>query len=564
MHKMRMRVILGLIIVFLIPLSGTSVTGETVDPLYVHFIDVGQGDAILIDYGENEILIDGGPNDSWVPYLAGYVDGALELVIVTHPHADHIGGLPTVFSNYQVDELWTSGATHTTAAYDQYWAAVSSSGAVITTVRCGYSSDSLGVLLEVLNPCELSSDLNNTSIVVKLTHGEDTFLFTGDAEIESEQAMLRRGVLSEVDALKVGHHGSSSSTSAGFLDIVQPSIAVISVGEGNRYGHPTSETLGALVSHDIDVYQTRLHGTVIIESNGKRGIEAITWEDADEHIGETLWVYGPVGSVTRMDYGRVFINIPKAYPNHEFTILIDEDYTEAFDERYGSRFEDKLVGETVCVHGEIIRYDGTTEALPSSPDQIRSAALNADCPDTESAGLTVKTENAVVNATASSGGTISPSGVSIATIGSSMTFEMSGSLIDVLVDGSSVGVLGTYTFSNITGDHTIHAEFESAIPPPPFITLVSYPESVQRGLTAEVVIETCPFTVCELSYRTPSGAPSGAVGLGVTTSSADGIARWSWLIGGNTNPGTGTLYIKAYFGETQLQEILSFEIYPKE
>jgi len=241
-------------------------------PLEVHFINVGQGDAILVDLGSFEILIDGGPNDKWVSYLEGRVDGPIELLIVTHPHADHIGGLPTVLQLYKVESVWTTGATHITGAYEAYLAALSNSGTSALTVSCGYTEtfEGLNLKLEVLHPCSITGDLNNDSLVVRLTYAGVTFLFTGDLEKEGEQALLRRGVLVPVDILKVAHHGSASSTSTDFVKAVKPKISVISVGK-NSYGHPSNETILALARTGTSIWRTDIHGTVVI-SVGESGI----------------------------------------------------------------------------------------------------------------------------------------------------------------------------------------------------------------------------------------------------------------------------------------------------
>jgi beta-lactamase superfamily II metal-dependent hydrolase len=239
--------------------------------LEVHFINVGQGDAILVDLGSFEVLIDGGPDDKWVPYLKGRVDGPIELLIVTHPDADHIGGLPTVLQLYKVESVWTTAATNTTAAHQAYLSALRNSGASTVTVSCGYTKvfDSPGLKLEVLHPCSLSGNLNNDSLVLRLTYGGVTFLFTGDIEKEGEQALLRRGVLAPVDVLKVAHHGSASSTSDDFVKAVKPKISVISVGK-NNYGHPSDQTLSALAGVGTCVWRTDIHGTVVVQV-GKDG-----------------------------------------------------------------------------------------------------------------------------------------------------------------------------------------------------------------------------------------------------------------------------------------------------
>ncbi len=239
--------------------------------LSVHFIAAGQGDAIFINWGEMEILIDGGPSSTWVNYLADYVDEAIELVIVTHPHADHIAGLPAVLERYRVNELWWSGATHTTTAYQRLVAAVTAAAIPTLTVQCGYEVR-LGdgaLKLEILHPCSLSGNFNNDSVVVRITYAQVSFLFMGDLEKEGEMHLLNRAVLGVVDVLKVGHHGSRTSSTGPFLSTIQPRVAVYCAGIGNPYGHPHGEVLHRLVAIGALVYGTD-QGTVVVTTNGSQ------------------------------------------------------------------------------------------------------------------------------------------------------------------------------------------------------------------------------------------------------------------------------------------------------
>jgi beta-lactamase superfamily II metal-dependent hydrolase len=195
----------------------------------VHFIDVGQGDAILVDYGTVEVLIDGGDRSPGVvPYLKKYVDGDLEAMVATHPHADHIGGLITVLQPFQVDHIYWNGETSTSQTYSDFMAqAGAEPGASLQQVRRGDTINVSGLVFSVFNPSgSLSTDTNDNSIVLKLKYGNTQFLFGGDAQQEAEASMLAAGLNVDSDILKVGHHGSRSSSSMPFLQAVSPQIAI--------------------------------------------------------------------------------------------------------------------------------------------------------------------------------------------------------------------------------------------------------------------------------------------------------------------------------------------------
>jgi len=246
--------------------TGTSQPGG----FSVHFIDVGQGDAILVEAGDADILVDGGPSGTAVlSYLAGQHVPDLDLMVATHPHADHIGGLDDVLAQYKVLEVWTNGATSTSQTYQDFAAAVATEGAVQQQIRRGYSTEFGGVTLTALDPTDpLTGDANGDSIVLRLSCGSVDVLLTGDANADSEASMLADpSVVLDADVLKVGHHGSSTSTTNAFLDAVTPNDAVISVGAGNTYGHPTQETLNRLADHGATVYRTDLNGTVVLTSD---------------------------------------------------------------------------------------------------------------------------------------------------------------------------------------------------------------------------------------------------------------------------------------------------------
>lgn len=248
----------------------TSVPTDTIDELKVHFIDVGQGDAILIDLGETEVLIDGGDKSSGVvAYLDDFVDGALGLIVATHPHADYIGGLIGVLDAFEVDEIWLNGDTSTSETYSQFMSAVNSEGAQVYEARRGDTIEAGELIFNVLNPASLNDTTNNNSIVLSLSYGENDFLFMGDAEKEAEASMLAAGVVQDIDVLKVGHHGSKTASSSNFLNAAKPEIAIYMAGTGNSYGHPHQETIDALTQISAEIYGTDICGTIVVTSDGE-------------------------------------------------------------------------------------------------------------------------------------------------------------------------------------------------------------------------------------------------------------------------------------------------------
>ena len=236
----------------------------------VHFIDVGQGDATLIDCGTTEVLIDGGDNaagSTVVSYLKPYVDGKLDYLIATHPDADHIGGLDDVLKAYQVGTIIDSGCPATTRSYRDYLtAAQNEAGASISYSRSVHYDLGRNSALYLIDTGSDWDNANDNSVVCQLIAGNVQVLFTGDMTQDVEKARL--GLFGDIDVLKVGHHGSAYSTSAGFLQVVQPEYAVISYKVGNDYHHPAKSALRRLLEAGATIYGTGKSGSVVLTTDG--------------------------------------------------------------------------------------------------------------------------------------------------------------------------------------------------------------------------------------------------------------------------------------------------------
>lgn len=244
--------------------------------LLVHFIDVGQGEAILIQTPNSKnILIDGGTKKSGtglVNYLSFQGIAELDLIIATHPHEDHIGGLLTVFDNLTVRNVCYPAKAHTSVTFEQFINKVNHSGAKrIKAVKGKVFDLDSDIELVILSPFEDKDyeSLNHYSVVTKLTYGSISFLFTGDCEIENEKMLLIDQVNLQAEVINVAHHGSSTSSSADFLKAVSPLVAIISVGKDNPYQHPHQEVLQRLKEQNVSVYRTDIQGNIILKSDGK-------------------------------------------------------------------------------------------------------------------------------------------------------------------------------------------------------------------------------------------------------------------------------------------------------
>ncbi|MDD3487064.1 MAG: ComEC/Rec2 family competence protein [Candidatus Moranbacteria bacterium] len=269
-NRIHLFAILILIAVFLY-LSYQVFVG--VGRLQIIFLNVGQGDSILIQKGTKQILIDGGPNGKTELAELGkhipYFDREIEAVIVTHPDRDHIGGLSDVARNYKIGKVVETKAEKDTAAFGEWREIIAYDGVETVEAVRGDEINFGGVKIRILFPFgsvgAAAGDANNSSVVARLDYGGNSFLFTGDLETAGEGQILKSGENINVDVLKIGHHGSKSSSSEEFLDAASPEEAVISVGVKNSYGHPHAETLSKLETRNIKVHRTDEDSDIIYE-----------------------------------------------------------------------------------------------------------------------------------------------------------------------------------------------------------------------------------------------------------------------------------------------------------
>jgi competence protein ComEC len=249
-----------------------SKPGTSGRDLTVSFIDVGQADCILVKAPGGYMLIDAGNNSDSnlvIDYIKKQGIEKLDVVVGTHPHEDHIGGLDAVINTFDIGKVYMPKVAHTTQTYEDVLIAIQNKGLKITTPTPGTTFNLGEASCTILAPNSSNyEDLNNYSIVIRMEYGNTSFLFSGDAEDISEREMLNKGFDLSADLLKVGHHGSDSSTTQAFLDIVNPTYAVVMVGKDNSYGHPSIVVMERLKAKGITVFRTDENGTIIAISDG--------------------------------------------------------------------------------------------------------------------------------------------------------------------------------------------------------------------------------------------------------------------------------------------------------
>lgn len=277
----RWGVVFGVVAVAIGVVVATSGVWRSTNELKVSVLDVGQGDAILVEFPSGQRwLIDGGPDDSALRALdrGTFMRRPLTGIIVTHPHADHLAGLLPIAQQYQIGQVIMPSVTHTSPDYQQWLKLLQTRELAVMPADHPFvwEGDDQGVhwRWEFFYPTtryeESVKDLNDVSVVSRLQFGERSFLFTGDATSEVESTLLASGRSLKADVLKVGHHGSDTSTTPAFLSAVQPSVAIISVAAENSYNLPKQSVIDRLAAAHSTVYRTDKQGTITIYTDGQR------------------------------------------------------------------------------------------------------------------------------------------------------------------------------------------------------------------------------------------------------------------------------------------------------
>ena len=282
------KIIIGLVILIVITIQGNlfdnvsnatasindSTKSDKIDAkvnenFSVSFIDVGQADSVLIRNGNYNMLIDAGNNEDGeklVNYFKSLGIEEFTYVFATHPHEDHIGGMDDIINNFKIDNYYMSNKLSTTKTFMDVLDALDRRNLKYTVPNKGDTLKLGDANIKVIYPGDDKSNINDSSIVLKITYGKNSFLLTGDATSNVERKIYNEDIKSDV--LKVAHHGSSYSSTDVFLDKVKPYYAVISVGKNNIYNHPSNKTLEKLNKRNIKVYRTDLDGTIVFISDG--------------------------------------------------------------------------------------------------------------------------------------------------------------------------------------------------------------------------------------------------------------------------------------------------------
>ena len=273
-----MTFILSMILALTLVLPGNAVTAKAdgQGDMAVHFIDVGQGLAILVQSGGENLLYDGGNRshaDEVVQYLKNQQVETINYMISSHYDEDHLGGLVKCLDTFEVEHVLGADYVHTSDLFNTFMNTATAHAIIVEYPSVGDTYEFGTGSFTVMAPDGISQNSNDNSVVIRLVNGNNSFMFMGDSEETSEQDMISTGMNLDCDVLSLGHHGSASSTSWDLLEATSPSWAVISCGLNNTYGHPAAETMGKLSDMDIPVFRTDDQGTVIALSDGN----TISW-----------------------------------------------------------------------------------------------------------------------------------------------------------------------------------------------------------------------------------------------------------------------------------------------
>jgi len=327
-RKIVLTLICFFIIVFTIPVNAAT-------NLKVHFIDVGQGDSILLQYGSSNVLIDTGIEkefDNLSTYLKQIGVNKISSLIITHPDSDHMGGADLVMEKYSVKTIYMTKQTNKSNEYKEMMAAIKNCSVKRINVKAGSIIPVGKLKASVLAASDNAEDTNSSSIVMKLVHNKKSFLFTGDAPAKVENQVMSNYDVN-VDVLKVAHHGSDYSSPIAYLKEASPEYAIISVGENNSYGHPSKIILNRLNKYSDNVYRTNQNGTIVITTTGTRLSCKIskTASNTDDSTVSTE--------------GKIIGNInSKKYHNHDCSSLPNEENRIYF----GSDEEAEAAGYEPC------------------------------------------------------------------------------------------------------------------------------------------------------------------------------------------------------------------------